>query len=180
MKLMKTTRYIFLAMMAIVCMTFTACGGDDDGVTSPVDNPDGKKTEWKLYEPFLIMNATPEEVKAYMAEKYPQFIMEEPVGSNSGYALVFNNKQEEVGIVYNIMLNKLVSSSMEYLHYSQQKFDYLWSEMIKRYSAEVIQEGDNGKICVATINGQKYRVTFGIAYNGVVNDNSIAIYFAKM
>lgn len=179
---MKTTRYIFLVMMAIVCMTFAACGGDDagDGVTPPADNPNGGKSQWTLYEPFLIMNSTSEEVKAFMAEKLPQFKMEEPLGSTYNYSLVYNNQQEEVGIVYFIMSNKLASTGMEYLHFSQEKFDYLWGELEKRYSPEVIQEGTNQKICSAIINGQKYRVTISVQYNGVVNDNSIAISFGRM
>ena len=55
MKLMKTTRYIFLAMMAIVCMTFTACGGDDDSTPAGGgDNGGGGNT----YDNMMVINGT--------------------------------------------------------------------------------------------------------------------------
>ncbi len=55
MKMMKTMRYFFLAMMAAVCMTFTACGGDDDGTPAGGgDNGGGGNT----YDNMMVINGT--------------------------------------------------------------------------------------------------------------------------
>jgi hypothetical protein len=162
-----------LAMMAAMCMTFTACGGDDD------DTSKKPESGWILYDPFLTLNASPDEVKEYMMKKYPQFSVEAPFGNNNGYSLIYYNEKKDASIVYGFILNKLSTIGMEYFQFSKAKYDFLCSELKKHYSTEVLAETDEGKMFKAVINGQNYLIAIGYGKNSVINENSITITFTN-
>ena len=57
---MKTMRYLFLAMMAAMCVTFTACGGDSDDDPNPGGGTTGS-TEY--VDPCLDFGSSQSHVK---------------------------------------------------------------------------------------------------------------------
>lgn len=160
---MSKIKFLMMAIIAIVSMTFTACGGDDDDTSGgkPDDN-----SSWTLYEPFTTLNASPEEVKAYMADKLPQFKMEEPFGNSNGYSLIYTNEKEDVSIYYSIVLNKLSSVICQYENYSKAKYEFFWSELKKRYALEVMAEQGEAKMCKGVINGKQYLISIATSENG--------------
>ena len=56
-------RVMMVAMVATMCMTFTACGGDDDDDVN--NGMSGSTTTW--VEPYLRWDATLDQIKADMA-----------------------------------------------------------------------------------------------------------------
>ena len=63
---MKTMRYLFLAMMAAMCVTFTACGGDSDDDGTP-QVPTGPTGSTEYVDPCLDFGSSQSHVKEWMS-----------------------------------------------------------------------------------------------------------------
>jgi hypothetical protein len=158
----KVFKMLMLAFVVMCAISFTACGGDDG---ENGGKPDGNPS-WTFYEPFTTLDTSPGEVKAYMADKLPQFKMEEPFGNNNGYALIYIYDKENVSINYSIVLNKLSSIICQYENYSKDKYNFILSELKKRYALEVMAEQGESKMCKGVINGKPYLISIGTSEDG--------------
>lgn len=155
-------KMMMLAFVVMSSISFAACGGDDDENGGKPDN----NPSWTLYEPFTTLDASPEEVKAYMTEKLPDFKMTEPFGNSNGYSLIYTNEKENVSVYYSIVLNKLSSVICQYENYSKAKYEFFWSELKKRYALEVMAEQGEAKMCKGIINGKQYLISIATSEDG--------------
>lgn len=148
-------KVMFLAMIAVVSMTFTACGGDDD--SSPTE-PTGS-TEY--VEPCLDFGSTVAHVKEYMSGSVWQ--MNE---NSNDYTLLYSNKDATVAINYIFIgnINGLSVVTVTYAGYSDSKAKGFKAEIEKRYDTTLTKETDPADdsqysySSTATIGGKKVAV----------------------
>lgn len=120
-----------VAMVATMCMTFTACGGDsdDDDLNNGMS---GSTTTW--VEPYLRWDATLDQIKADMATQgWTAQVSEGNIlqyGNNSRYPGVTMN----MGVL-NSRTNTLSTSQVAYMNVPSDFFNKILSEVVTRYNA---------------------------------------------
>lgn len=143
---MSKIKYLMMVMMAVVAMTITSCGGDDD------KDIDAGGASVVYVEPCFNWGATIDEVKAWMTGKpwnlqYDQYI------------LMYTNSDETCSITYMFDTNYpgLYYSMVQYLSYSETKLQAIISETEKRYGTKLTKQVEGqyvGYTGYATINGK--------------------------
>ena len=116
-------------MMAVVAITFTACGGDDDDLNNGIS---GSATTW--VEPYLRWDATLDQIKADMAAQgWTAQVSEGNIlqyGNNSRYPGVTMN----MGVL-NSRTNTLSTTQVAYMNVPSDFFNKILSEVVTRYNA---------------------------------------------
>lgn len=161
----KYINIMMMALMAVVCLTFTACGGDDD------DDIGTGGASVVYVEPCFNWGATIDEVKAWMTGKPWNLEYDQ-------YLLMYSNSNETCSITYMFDTNYpgLYYSMVQYLDYSETKLQGIINETEKRYSTKLTKQVEGqfvGYTGHATINGK---------YTGVMvspdSTGSITVIFA--
>lgn len=123
-------KLMLLAMVSVVCMTFTACGGDDDDDRN--NGISGNTTTW--VEPYLRWDATLDQIKADMAAQgWTAQVSEGNIlqyGNNSRYPGVTMN----MGVL-NSRTNTLSTTQVAYMNVPSDFFNKILTEVVTRYNA---------------------------------------------
>lgn len=161
-------KVMFLAMIAVVSMTFTACGGDsdDDGIPQTPTGPTGS-TEY--FDPCLDFGSSQSHVKEYMS------------GSNwelsehsNEYTLLYMNSQGTIALNYMFLNSKMHMVAVTYAVSGESVALAFKSEIEKRYGVTMTKETDTSDAsqyvyhCTATIN-QKSVVIMMSYYTQSIN-----------
>ena len=122
-------KLMMLAMMAVVAITFTACGGDDADLTNGISGSATTSTE-----PYLRWDATLDQIKADMAAQgWTAQVSEGNIlqyGNNSRYPGVTMN----MGVL-NSRTNTLSTTQVAYMNVPSDFFNKILSEVVTRYNA---------------------------------------------
>lgn len=145
-------KVMFLAMIAVVSMTFTACGGDSDDDGTP-QVPTGPTGSTEYFDPCLDFGSYQNHVKEYMA------------GSNwelsehsNEYTLLYMNSQGTIALDYMFLNSKMHMVTVTYAVSGESVVLAFKAEIEKRYGVTMIRENDpkdaNRYVyhCTATIN----------------------------
>ena len=148
-------KMMMLAMMAAMCVTFTACGGDDDGTPQVPTGPTGS-TEY--VDPCLDFGSSQSHVKEYMSG------LNWELNENSNeYTLLYSNADATVVINYMFIGNGkgLGMVGVTYAGSGESKALAFKSEIEKRYGISMTKETDPSDSSqysyygTATIGGKK-------------------------
>ena len=146
-------KVMMLAMMAVVVMTFTACGGDsDDDIAPPV------KSNYTYVEPYLEWGKTNTDVKSYMSGTGWNLV------TDANY-LVYRNTDRTIEQLYTFSedTSELVSARVEYKKYTEDYWQWLIKETEKRYGITLsVEEKDattGGCTVPAVIGGKQIKLT---------------------
>lgn len=143
MKRIKSMKYLMMAMVAVVCVTLSACGGDDE-IT------DDKVVSVEYFEPCLLWGSSIEEVKTWMNGKPFELIQD-------GMVLFYGSEPKNMGVNYMFDLNisGLSYVDVEY-EYSEKTLSWLISQTEKRYNTKLTKGVDQVEqyYGFATINGK--------------------------
>lgn len=147
-------KIMMLAMMAVVTMTFAACGGDSDDEITPPTKPNG----YTYVEPCLEWGKTKTDVKSYMTGT------EWKLSTDAAYLLYVNTDRTiEQLYTFSEDTSELVSARVEYKKYSEEYWQWLVKETEKRYGVTFsIEETDattGGDTVPAVIGGKQVKLT---------------------
>lgn len=149
---MKTMRYLFLAMMAAMFVTFTACGGDSDDDGTP-QVPTGPTGSTEYVEPCLDFGCSPNHVKEWMVG-YSWELSE----YSNDYTLLYMNSQGTIALDYMFLNSKMHTVAATYAVSGESVVLAFKSEIEKRYGISMTKETDPSDVnqyvyhCTATIN----------------------------
>ncbi len=143
---------MFMALVAVVCSTFTACGGDDDDDLPGQDVP-GTVT---YYEPCFDWGTTTDHVKAYMSGW-------DLVEGSNDYALMYSNGRNTTTVTY-AFLGRNHGLSMVTVTYITSNAQYIISEIEKRYSMTLTKDDASSKKGDTVYSG-----------NGTIGGRNIAV-----
>ena len=145
-------KVMFLAMIAVVSMTFTACGSDSDDDGTP-QVPTGPTGSTEYFDPCLDFGSSQSHVKEYMA------------GSNwelsehsNDYTLLYMNSQGTIALDYMFLNSKMHTVAATYVVSGESVVLAFKAEIEKRYGVTMIRENDPKDAsqyvyhCTATIN----------------------------
>ena len=145
-------RVMMLAMMAVVAMTFTACGGDSDDDGTP-QVPTGPTGSTEYFDPCLDFGSSQSHVKEYMS------------GSNwelsehsNDYTLLYMNSQGTIALDYMFLNSKMHMVTATYAVSGESVALAFKSEIEKRYGITMTKETDTSDAsqyvyhCTPTIN----------------------------
>ena len=159
-------RLMTVAMVAIMCVIFTACGGDDgDDITNPPVNPGGSTSTF--VEPCLDFGSNQAKVKEYMAGAAWELMSED------GFTLLYGNSDATVGISYNFLNGGLIASVVTFYTENNTTEAKFIASLEKRYSTTMTfnQEDSTTGIHhysgVATINGRSIEIVV-VAYSHMI------------
>ena len=143
---------MFLAMIAVVSMTFTACGSDSDDDGTP-QVPTGPTGSTEYFDPCLDFGSYQNHVKEYMA------------GSNwelsehsNEYTLLYMNSQGTIALDYMFLNSKMHMVTVTYAVSGESVALAFKSEIEKRYGVTMTKETDPSDVsqyvyhCTPTIN----------------------------
>ena len=148
-------RVTMLAMMAAMCVTFTACDGDNDDDGTPLV-PTGPTGRTEYVDPCLDFGSSQNHVKEYMSGS----VWELSEHSNEAVLLYMNTKTMTV-LNYMFIDSKLHMVTVTYTEYSDSKALGLKAEIEKRYGTTLTKETypeDSSKYSyfgTVTISGKK-------------------------
>ena len=155
-----------MAVLAIACVTLTACGGDDgDDITTPPVNPGGSVSTF--VEPCLDFGSNQAHVKEYMAGAAWELM------SGDSYTLVYGNSDATVGMSYNFMNNGLIASIVTFYTENNTTEAKFIASLEKRYSTTMPFNQENSTTGihhysgVATINGRSIEIVV-VAYSHMI------------
>lgn len=124
-------KLMMVAMVATMCMTFTACGGDsdDDDLNNGMS---GSTTTW--VDPYLRWDATLDQIKADMATQGWTAQVSE------GNILQYGNNSRYPGVtmtmgVLNSRTNTLNTTQVAYMNVPSDFSNKILSEVVTRYNA---------------------------------------------
>ena len=161
-------KVMFLAIIAIVSMTFTACGGDSDDDGTP-QTPTGPTGSTEYVDPCLDFGSSQSHVKEWMA------------GSNwdlsehsNEYTLLYMNSQGTIAMNYMFLYSKLHMVTATYAVSGESVVLAFKTEIEKRYGVTMTKKTDTSDAsqyiyhCTATIN-QKSVVIMMSYYTQSIN-----------
>ena len=160
-------RVTMLAMMAAVCMTFTACGGDsdDDGKTGPGGGATGSA---EYVEPCLDFGSSQSHVKEYMTGTAFQ------LSENSNeYTLLYIENNSSTLINYMFINAKLHMVGVSYAVGGESKALAFKSEIEKRYGVTMTRKDDPDNYaqfiytCTVTINQRQVAIVMNCYAQGI-------------
>ena len=159
-------KMMMLAMMAAMCVTFTACGGDsdDDGIPQTPTGPTGS-TEY--FDPCLDFGSYQNHVKEYMAGSNWE------LSEHSNEAvLLYTNIQTMTVLNYIFIESKLHMVTVAYTG-SESKALAFKAEIEKRYGVTMTRVDDPsdasqyGYYATVTIGGKQVVITLSYYKGGV-------------
>ena len=160
-------KVMFLAMMTVVAMTFTACGGDSDDETPQV--PTGPTGSTEYVDPCLDFGSSQSHVKDYMADSNWS------LDNNSNESvLLYSNSKATVIINYMFVNAKLRMITATYSGGGISRALSFKSEIEKRYGVTMTDESDpsDGSLviyrCTATVNQRDIAIVIS-CYEQVLN-----------
>ena len=161
------TRVMMLAMMAVVAMTFTACGGDSDNDTP--QGPTGPTGSTEYVTPCLDFGSSVAHVKEYMSGTIWQ------LNENSNAAvLLYVNNQATTVVNYMFINAKLHMTTVTYNGGGESKANAFKAEIEKLYGVTMTRENDPDNPaqfvyhCTVTVN-QKSVVIMMTCYAQGIN-----------
>ena len=143
---------MMLAMIAVVSMTFTACGGDSDDDGTP-QVPTGPTGSTEYVEPCLDFGCSPNHVKEWMAG-YSWELSE----YSNDYTLIYMNSQGTIALDYMFLNSKMHTVAATYVVSGESVALAFKSEIEKRYGVTMTKETDPSDVnqyvyhCTPTIN----------------------------
>lgn len=158
-----------VAMMALVTMTFTACGGDSDDGGNTVPGGGGTTGSTEYVAPCLDFGSNMAHVKEYMAGSIWQ--LDE---NSNDYVLLYINNNSTAVINYMFINSKLHMVTVTYTGGGESKALAFKAEIEKHYGVTMIRENDPKDAsqyvyhCTATIN-QKSVVIMMNCYSQAIN-----------
>ena len=145
-------RVMMLAMMAAMCVTFTACGGDSDDDGTP-QVPTGPTGSTEYFDPCLDFGCSQSHVKEWMS------------GSNwelsehsNDYTLLYMNSQGTIALDYMFLNSKMHTVAATYAVSGESVALAFKAEIEKRYGVTMTKETDPSNVsqyvyhCTPTIN----------------------------
>lgn len=160
-------KVMFLAMIAVVSMTFTACGGDSDDDGTP-QVPTGPMGSTEYVEPCLDFGSSLNHVREYMSGSNWE------LSEHSNEAvLLYTNIQTMTVMNYIFIESKLHMVTVAYTG-SESKALAFKAEIEKRYGATMTRVDDPsdasqyGYYATVTIGGKQVVITLSY-YKGGVN-----------
>lgn len=143
---------MMVALMGCMCITFTACGGDDD------DDLPGQEVTGSVtyYEPCFDWGSNTDHVKAYMSGW-------DLVETSNDYAQMYSNGRNTTTVTY-AFLGRNHGLSMVTVTYITGNANYIISEIQKRYGITLTkddassQKGDTVYSGTGTIGGRTIAV----------------------
>ena len=160
-------RLMTVAMMAAMCVTFTACGGDDGDSTPGKPEEPGAGGTTAYVEPCLDFGSSVEHVKEYMTGTAFQLI------DGNNIALMYANSDATVAISYTFT-SGLRIAQVTYNGYSESQANAFKAEIEKRYGVTMTKEVNPDDVSqwvyrgTTTINSMKVAIMM-MAYKGVIS-----------
>lgn len=163
-------KVMMMVLMAVVTMTFAACGGDDadDNNPNPANNETNTPTangEFKFIVPYTEWNATPDQVKETMT-KIDFTLYNEESGIYQ-----FINSNETMMFAYVYVGSKIRSVQVHYYYASEKDWQTLLTNVKNTYGVVLNREDDgddDNNILMtgfATVNSREclfmvYKITY--------------------
>lgn len=146
------TKLMMLALMGCMCITFTACGGDDD------DDLPGQEVTGSVtyYEPCFDWGSTADHVKEYMSGW-------DLVETSNDYAQMYSNGRNTTTVTY-AFLGRNHGLSMVTVTYITGNANYIISEIQKRYGMTLTKDDESSKKGDTVYSG-----------NGTIGGRNIAV-----
>ncbi len=162
------SRLMTVVMMTAMCVTLTACGGDDgDSTPGKPDGPSGQTGSTEYVTPCLDFGSSVAHVKEYMAGAAWELM------SGDSYTLVYGNSDATVGMSYNFMNNGLIASVVTFYTENNTTEAKFIASLEKRYSTTMTFNQENSTTGihhysgVATINGRSIEIVV-VAYSHMI------------
>lgn len=157
-----------VAMMAAMCVTLTACGGDDsDNTQGKSDGPSGQTGSTEYVTPCLDFGSSVEHVKEYMTGTAFQLV------DGNNIALMYANSNATIVISYTFT-SGLRIAQVTYNGYSESQANAFKVEIEKRYGVTMTKEVNPDDVSqwvykgTTTINSRKVAIMM-MAYKGVIS-----------
>lgn len=185
-----TTRLFFrtvmmMAMTAMVSMTFTACGGDDEKDTEvpvtagdevTVINPNAQpKSNFAFFVPFHDFSGTSADVYAYMADKGMTADWED-----MGYGGGWKSADEKIQVSYVFGPTSMTMVTIEYFWYDRQDYEYILAQTQKVFNVKLERLENTEKNSwmwrgTVQMNGRNVTVNVWGLKNGAYSDMNISL-----
>ena len=164
------SRLMTVVMMTAMCVTLTACGGDDgDSTPGKPDGPSGATGSTEYVTPCLDFGSSVAHVKEYMSGTIWQ------LNENSNDAvLLYTNNQATTVVNYMFINSKLHMTTVTYNGGGESKANAFKAEIEKLYGVTMARENDPDNPaqfvyhCTVTIN-QKSVVIMMTCYAQGIN-----------
>lgn len=173
-----------VAMMAMVSMTFTACGGDDKSSDEPVTtsdevtviNPNAQpKSSFTFFVPYHDFSGSGSDAYSYMRDKgFTTFVDDYNISSS------WLSADEKMQVHYIFGVEGLVEVVMNYSWYDRQDYEYLLAQTQKVFNVKLERLENTEKNSwmwrgTVQMNGRSVTINVWGQKNGVYSDMNISL-----